>query len=117
MDPVSLENLKPGSLGGWKPGESGNPKGGSITLRQRKLMEAPCPFDSQGRSWLEALAEGGMRQALFQTAALSNLQDRHEGPVIHSAQPPSHNINIQVVTIDEKTKQLTERIIAGERTG
>lgn len=68
------------------PGQSGNPNGRPkkaecITSRQKEKMNEVCPIDGAGRTWLEALAEGGMRQALFTPTALSNLQDRLEGKV------------------------------------
>ena len=78
MHPNSLKNLRTHP---WKPGQSGNPEGSSITFRQKMMMLETCPFDGQDRTWLEALAEGGMRQALTTPVALSNLQDRHEGKV------------------------------------
>lgn len=67
-------------------GQSGNPKGRppnplSITARQKEKYLEICPFDAQARSWLEALAESGMRQALTKPEAMGNLQDRHEGKV------------------------------------
>lgn len=79
MHPNSLKNLE--KRVSWKPGHSGNPGGHSITQRQQQMMSEACPFDAQGRTWLESLAEGGMRQALTTPVALSNLQDRHEGKV------------------------------------
>ena len=78
MHENSLKNLRPIP---WKPGESGNPKGHSITQRQQQMMLDVCPFDTKARPWLDSLAEGGMRQALTIPTALSNLQDRHEGKV------------------------------------
>lgn len=76
MHPNSQKNLKP----------NGNPNGrpknnASITVRQRAMLSEVCPFDSKGRTWLEALAENGMRQALTIPGAMSNLQDRLEGKV------------------------------------
>ena len=79
MNPNSLNNLKPDAR--WQKGQSGNPKGQSITSRQNTKMSEVCPFDGQGRTWLEALAEAGLRQALTTPVALSNLQDRQEGKV------------------------------------
>ena len=78
MHPNSLKNLQGGR---WKKGESGNPKGQSITQRQQQMMPEVCPFDKQGRIWLDSLAEAGMRMALVQSFAMSNLLDRHEGKV------------------------------------
>ena len=79
MHPNSIKNLDKRVL--WKPGQQGRHKGMTITQRQQQLMAEDCPFDTQGRDWLESLAEGGMRQALFSPGALNNLQDRHEGKV------------------------------------
>lgn len=79
MHPNSLKNLE--KRKSWKPGERGRHKGMTITQRQQQMMAESCPFDGQARTWLEALAEGGMRQSLTTPVALSNLQDRHEGKV------------------------------------
>ena len=92
MHPNSLNNLKNGKATQWKPGQAGNPKGSSITFRQKMMMLEPCPFDGRGRPWLEVLAEGGMRQALTTPVALSNLQDRHEGKV---TQPVEGSLEIK----------------------
>jgi len=83
---------------GWKPGQSGNPKGPPpnplcITSRQKEKLLEICPFDAQGRTWLECLSEGGMRQSLTMPKALENLQDRHEGKV---TLPVSGTLGIKV---------------------
>jgi len=79
MNPASLKNLENGKK--WKPGEQGRHPGMTITQRQQQMMSEICPFDAKGRTWLEAEAEGGLRQALTMPTALSNLQDRTEGKV------------------------------------
>ena len=79
MNPASLKNLRPNPA--WTKGVSGNPAGMSITQRQKMLLLEICPYDAEGKTWLEALAENGMRQALTIPAALSNLLDRHEGKI------------------------------------
>lgn len=79
MHPNSLKNLEKGTP--WQPGQQGRHEGMTITQRQRQMMSEVSPFDGQGRSWLEAEAEAGLRQALTMPGAMSNLQDRHEGKV------------------------------------
>jgi len=79
MHPNSQKNLT--KRDSWKPGESGNFKGQSITARQEQMMSDVCSFDAKGRTWRDSLAEGGMRMALTTPVALNNLQDRHEGKV------------------------------------
>ncbi len=88
MHANSLKNLEKGTP--WKPGQQGRHKGMTITQRQQQMMSETSPFDGQGRTWLESLAEGGMKQALVTPVALSNLQDRHEGKV---TQPISGEMN------------------------
>ena len=112
MHPNSLKNLENRKT--WKKGESGNPNGQSITSRQKEKMSEPCPFDGQGRTWLEALAEGGMRQSLTTTVALSNLQDRHEGKVTQpiggeGGQP----IKTEIIVSSDAAKKLLTEIIKG----
>ena len=103
MHANSLNNLR--KRNNWKPGESGNPKGSSISFRQKMMMNETCPFDGKGRTWLEALSEGGMRMSLMNPVALSNLQDRHEGKV---SQPISGDKeNPLQVEFDAKDKLLS----------
>lgn len=115
------QNLKRGNPA-WKKGVSGNPNGRPkkevcITTRQKEMMLEICPFDSQGRTWIEALSEGGLRQSLVTPAAMSNLQDRHEGKVTQpiggeDGQPIKH----EVIVSSELSKRLTEQILQGENT-
>ena len=65
----------------WKPGESGNPEGYSITSRLRDLMHETCPFDTQGRVWGETIAESLARQSLTTVEAIKVLLDRNEGTI------------------------------------
>ncbi len=67
------------------------------------MMGEVCPFDTQGRTWMETLAEGGMRQALTAPVALSNLQERHEGKI---TQPLEGSFEIW------DTKELTDEELA-----
>ena len=87
MHPNSRGNLRPNP--DWKPGQSGNPHKPTITSRQKQMMSEKCPFDAKQRSWIESLAESGMRQALTIPVALSNLQDRHEGRVTQPDDTPA----------------------------
>jgi hypothetical protein len=100
MHPNSRKNLKPR----WKPGESGNPNGLSITARQKLMMAEVCPFDNKNRTWLDALAEAGMRLALVQASAMANLQDRHEGKVVQPIEAEVRKI--------EDVKELTDEQLA-----
>lgn len=82
MHPNSLANLRPQRAGEPGHNPNGRPKNPlSITSRQKEKLLEVCPFDAQGRTWVEALAEGGLRQALNIPTAMENLQDRHEGKV------------------------------------
>ena len=116
MHPNSLNNLKNGEATQWQLGQTGNPGGSSITFKQKMMMPETCPFDGQARTWLESLAEGGMRQALTIPVALSNLQDRHEGkvtiPIGGDKENPVYIINVP----SEQGKRDIERVLNGERT-
>lgn len=96
--PNSLKNLVP-----FVKGQSGNPKGRSVSALQGDMYDESCPFDGQHRTWREALAEGGMRQALTTPVALSNLLDRQEGKV---TLPISGSLEIT------DTKELTDEQLA-----
>ncbi len=101
MHPHSLKNLE--KRKSWKPGQQGRHPGMTITQRQQQMMAESCPFDGKARSWLDTLAEGGMRQSLTLPTALSNLQDRHEGKV---SQPIEGIFEIQDV------RELTDEQLA-----
>ena len=75
-----LRNLEKRTV--WKPGQSGNPAGYSITARLRDLMHEPCPFDTKGRIWGEAIAEALARQSLTTVDAIKVLLDRNEGKLL-----------------------------------
>ncbi|KKN17525.1 hypothetical protein LCGC14_0965100 [marine sediment metagenome] len=107
MHPNSIANLKPIP---WVTGESGNPKGQSITARQNEMYDEVCSFDGKDRTWREALAEGGMRQALTIPVALSNLQDRQEGKVMDTPTSYQDNRVVYIIVSSEKAKELTEKI-------
>ena len=77
---MRLRETGAGEATQWKPGQSGNPKGQSITARQEAMLNEMCPYFPD-KTWREALADAGMRQALNIPVALSNFQDRHEGKV------------------------------------
>jgi len=71
---------------GFKPGQSGNPKGGpckehSITHKQREMLPLPCPYSKKGETWLEWLADRGMALAGENPAYYRELMDRLEGKV------------------------------------
>ena len=112
MHPNSLKNLKPVK---WKPGQSGNPKGQSITARQEAMLNEMCPYFPD-KTWREALADAGMRQALTIPVALSNFQDRHEGkvtqPIGGDETKPIYIINVP----SERGKKDIERVMEGEGT-
>jgi len=116
LHPNSLSNLEKGKATQWQKGESGNPQGQSITARQKEMIDKVCPFDTKARTWLDALAEGGMRMALFQARALDNLQDRHEGkvtiPIGGDRENPVYIINVP----SEQGKRDIERVMKGDRT-
>ena len=94
MHPNSLANLKPIP---WKPGESGNPDGLSITARARMAINRDdiCPYDSKGRPWGEALKDSLLRQALTKVDGMRELLDRIEGPVNKAG--PVRDINVVFV--------------------
>lgn len=115
MHPNSLKNLE--NRKSWKPGQQGRHEGMTITQRQRQLMVEPCPFDGQARTWLESLAEGGMRQALTIPVALSNLQDRHEGKVTQPIKPVGENgaIATFMLVMSDGSKRTAKELAEGNK--
>jgi hypothetical protein len=92
--PHSLENLK---KGGWKPGQSGNPKGRPrntkyITELAREKLSQPCPY-APGKNWAEYLVERWFGQAVESAGYFKELMDRLEGKV---TQPISGDLKADV---------------------
>jgi len=76
LHPNSRKNLKPNGNPGGRP-----KKDICITSRQKEMLSEKCPFDSQGRTWRDSLAEAGMRMALLKPEAMRDFMDRHWGKV------------------------------------
>lgn len=78
--PNSLKSLKHFEVGNHaSPGRPRNPF--CVVARQTQMLQEKCPFDAQGRTWLEALAEAGLRMSLQKPEAFRDLLDRHAGKV------------------------------------
>jgi len=81
----SLENLKQGH--GWKPGQSGNPKGRPpkpicLTGLFKELLTEIDPNDTAGRQRCHRFAERALLQAENGNAAyFKEIMDRMEGKV------------------------------------
>ena len=105
-NPNSLANLEPHK---WKPGESGNEEGYSVTRRARdKMVKEVCPFDGQGRQWGEVLPEALLRQALNKVEGMRHLLDRIEGPVTGSEERGNVNVQILIVSQIPRPEVITE---------
>jgi hypothetical protein len=79
--PNSLKNLKKG----WKPGQSGNPKGRPrnikyITELAREKLGESCPYDPE-KTWAEYLVDRWFGQAVENAGYFKELMDRLEGKV------------------------------------
>ena len=74
-------NLKP-----WVKGQSGNPKGRPknglcITSIIKAKLSEKVPGDTQGRTWIDVIAERWLTMALKNPAHLKELLERTEGKV------------------------------------
>jgi len=81
-NPNSLANLKKG----WKPGQSGNPKGRPpntkyISELAREKILTPCPY-APDKTWGEYLVERWLGQAVENPTFFKELMDRLEGKVL-----------------------------------
>ena len=76
MHSNSRKNLRPNANPNGRP-----TKEFTITARQREMLPEICPYDPQGRTWRDALAEAQMRQALVKADAHRDLRERLEGRV------------------------------------
>jgi len=125
MHPNSRKNLNPEN--GFKPGKSGNPKGGprkeqSITMLAREMLDQeaeerylhPSDYGKQ-MTWKQAIAKSLIVFAVKGEGwALKELLERLEGKVTQpiSGQdggPIQYEINVK----DQESAKLTERIIGG----
>ncbi len=80
MHPNSLANLKPIL---WKPGESGNPKGSSLTQRLQDAMEKPLVEPGAGAAAGDRLVHATLQGAIdLQPTPFRETWDRTEGKVI-----------------------------------
>ena len=119
MSPNSRENLR---KGGFKKGGVGNPLGRPrkeicITDILREQLGQPCPY-APDKTWAEWLAKRALELASKNPTYFRELMDRVEGKV---AQPIQQEItgkllNVTVMVESERTKDLVNRVLAGERT-
>jgi hypothetical protein len=103
---------KPGNLVPWKPGQSGNPSGGSKKRRLasvlRDLMSEPAAGDSArtvAERWLIDIINGSAKT--LNVALIRELLDRHDGP-IPPPEPPPENMA-------DKPDEELEAIAKGKR--
>jgi len=96
--PNTLKNLrpffKPGNPWAWKPGQSGNPRGGAsrkpITELYRRTIEEPCEHPEvlstlglpEGSTWGAVLVKAAyMRAAEGNVQAINEITTRVDGPI------------------------------------
>src|SRR5262249_10004163 len=115
----------PTGIGGFKPGQSGNPSGvsknglGNRPYRAALRIEAAI-HEHGGRlpkvraGSLRDLARQALLRARHNTAALEHIPNRLDGPVIPSPDdPPSQQIvEIRVVMVDANEPQVINRTTA-----
>ena len=119
MTPNSRKNLE---KGGFKKGEVANPLGRPpkelcITDILREQLGTPCPY-APDKTWAEWLARKALELASKNPVYFRELLDRVEGRVAQPIQQDitSKTLNITVMVESEKTKDLVNRVLAGERT-
>ena len=111
-NPNSLANLEAHK---WKPGESGNEDGYSVTRRARdKMVKEVCPFDGQGRQWGEVLPEALLRQALNKVEGMRHLLDRIEGPVTETPPVTVDNRQYNFIVQDNAVKDRLQQLMSGK---
>jgi hypothetical protein len=98
VHPNTLKNLKPffkpGNPWAWKPGQSGNPRGGAsrkpITELYRRTIEEPCEHPEilsvlglpEGSTWGAVLVKAAyVRAAEGNVQAINEITNRVDGPV------------------------------------
>lgn len=98
----------------WKPGQSGNPAGLSVSMRARMQLDKVCEYDSRGRIWRDALADNLMRQALGdKTDAMRELLDRTEGRVQPSSLGDTFNTVNYTLVVSERGQELVDKLTGG----
>jgi len=116
--PNSLKNLEKGR---FKKGEVSNPRGRPpkelcITSILREQLGEPCPY-APGKTWAEWVARRALELAGENPTYYRELLDRLEGKVVQpvggeGGGPPIY----QIIVRSADAKEMTEGIIAGERT-
>jgi len=116
--PNSLKNLEKGR---FKKGEVSNPRGRPpkelcITSIMREQLGEPCPY-APGKTWAEWVARRALELAGENPTYYRELLDRIEGKVVQPVGGQEDQpIVYKIIVANEHTKELTERVIRGERT-
>jgi len=115
--PSSLKNLEKGQ---FRKGQSGNPKGRPpketciTSILQGKLGQ-PCDKDTS-KTWAEWIALRALELAGENPAYYRELLDRVEGKVLQRQDVTTSATHVSVLVQNEETKDMVERVLAGERT-
>jgi hypothetical protein len=115
IHPNSLANIQPPPHK-WKPGETGNPAGLSITARARMAIDKGdvCPYDAKGRPWGEALKDSLLRQALTRVDGMRTLLYRLEGPVTETPAVIVDNRQYNFLVTGDDAKAKMQQLLSGK---
>lgn len=94
--------LHPNSLSNLKPGKGRPKKDQSIIELIRSRLNETCEYDSNGRTWIEALVDAEMRMSLNDNTARKNMFDRLLGKAPEQIEIGNHEIVLRVTFDDYK---------------
>lgn len=96
----------------FAPGQSGNPLGqrrDRVSAQLKMLMDSPCPFDKEGRTWCEAIAWAMVKKALRgDVRAFSEIADRVDGKPRQSIELSGPDGGAIPVGLEEVQKRIAE---------
>jgi hypothetical protein len=96
----------------FAPGQSGNPLGqrrDRISAQLKMLMDQPCPFDKEGRTWCEAIAWAMVKKALRgDVRAFAEISDRVDGKPRQSIELSGPEGGAIPVGLEEVQKRIAE---------
>jgi len=117
--PNSLANLRPRKKGDPSLNPKGRPrKELSLTHMLRQKLTDPCPFDPEGRRWLEYIVDRWLSQAAEQPVYFRELIERLEGKVTipvggsRDGEVPA----LRITVVSEHDRENLQRVVNGERT-
>ena len=108
--PNSLKNLEKRHEP-WKPGETGNPKGSSLSQRLQNAMDRPPQTPEDDATVAEIIVFSTLQGAINrEPTPFREVWDRTEGKIVDTPTAYQDNRVVNIIVSSEKAKELTEKV-------